>query len=132
MDALRALDREARKHDSRRAPPRPSREKSYPIRGKDNLSAEPSQIGSEPNGNLGESPLDGEAPPPKSKPPIAHSGIGKSQGRLLAGRPAYPSCSTEDRTQERGLSGREIGPHHQGLGAWRDRATRPLTQWRLK
>ena len=34
MDALRALDREARKHDSHRAPPkRPSREKSYPDKG---------------------------------------------------------------------------------------------------
>jgi hypothetical protein len=34
MDALRALDREARKHDSRRDPPkRPSRGKNYPDKG---------------------------------------------------------------------------------------------------
>jgi hypothetical protein len=34
MDALRALDREARKHDSHRAPPkRPSRKKRYPDNG---------------------------------------------------------------------------------------------------
>jgi hypothetical protein len=34
METLRALDREARKHDSHRAPPkRPSRKKSYPDKG---------------------------------------------------------------------------------------------------
>src|ERR1700739_1903714 len=66
-------------------------ERVIPITDKGKLSAESSH-----DGKLGECALDGETLLPRSKLPIAHSGVGKSQGRLRFGRPSYPCCSTED------------------------------------